>query len=296
MLRGIIMITKSINSLQVRTNRKWFIWIPLIPLIVFSIGFQIIPVVSLVSSSLTGKQGITLVNYQRAFTPFILDAFRNSIQLSITTASLGVVLGTIVAFAIISSPKKFVQDALIALADVTTNFGGAPLAFAFIVTLGSTGIITLVLKSIGIFLYPNFRIYSITGLALAYLYFQLPLMIMLILPSLLGLKKEWWEAAINLGANSFKYWRYVALPILVPSLLSSFFILFANSFGAYATAWTLTGPDVNIVTVQIASLIRGEVQLEIGLADALAVVSLCIVLLCVGGYLWLAGRARRSRV
>ncbi len=266
-----------------------------LPVVIFSIGFQVIPIVSLIRSSLSGKGGLTLVNYQRAFTPFILDAFKNSLQLSLTTATLGVIFGTLVALAIISSPKKIVQDALISLADVTTNFGGAPLAFAFIVTLGSTGIITLILKAIGIFLYPTFRIYSITGLAIAYLYFQIPLMIMLILPSLLGLKKEWWEAAINLGATSHKFWWHVALPILTPSLLSSFFVLFANAFGAYATAWTLTGPDVNIVTVQIASLIRGEVQLEIELADALAVSSLMIVVLSVVGYLWLARRARRSQ-
>lgn len=280
---------------QAGGNKKWADWLVFLPVVIFSIGFQIIPIFSLVKSSLSGKEGISLVNFQRAFTPLIVDAFKNSLQLSITTATLGVILGALVTLAIISSSKKFVQDALISLADVTTNFGGAPLAFAFIVTLGSTGIITLILKGMGIFLYPNFRIYSITGLAIAYLYFQIPLMIMLILPSLLGLRKEWWEAAINLGANSLKFWWHVALPILTPSLLSSFFVLFANSFGAYATAWTLTGPDVNIITVQIASLIRGEVQLEIELADALAVTSLLIVLFSVGGYLWLARRARRSQ-
>ena len=274
-------------------NLKLTAWLMFLPVVIFSIGFQVIPIISLVRSSLSGKEGLTLVNYQRAFTPFILDAFKNSLQLSITTATLGMILGTLVALAIISSPKKIVQDALISLADVTTNFGGAPLAFAFIVTLGSTGIITLILKEIGIFLYPSFRIYSITGLAIAYLYFQIPLMIMLILPSLLGLKKELWEAANNLGATTLQYWWNIALPILFPALLSSFFILFVNAFGAYATAWTLTGPDVNLITVQIAALIRGEVQLEIELADALSVISMCVALFGVFGYLLLTSKSRR---
>ena len=282
--------SESLKKKKKRTN-----WLALLPLLVFSIGFQIIPIVSLVSSSLSTEQGISLDNFRRAFTPHIMEAFRNSIQLSLVTASLGVSLGLIVAYAIISTNNKFMKNALIALADVTTNFGGAPLAFAFIVTLGSTGVITLILKSIGVFLYPNFRIYSISGLAIAYLYFQLPLMIMLILPALQGLKKEWWEAAINMGASSLQFWLRIGLPVLAPSLMSSFFILFANSFGAYATAWTLTGPDVNLVTVQIASLIRGEVQLEMGLADALAVVSLFVILFCVGGYLLLSNKAKRSR-
>lgn len=278
-----------------KKKKKGTNWLALFPLLIFSIGFQIIPIISLASSSFSTKQGISLDNYRRAFTPHIMEAFQNSIQLSFVTAFLGVSLGLIVGYAIISTSKKFVKDALIALADVTTNFGGAPLAFAFIVTLGSTGVITLILKNIGIFLYPNFRIYSISGLAIAYLYFQMPLMIMLILPALQGLKKEWWEAAINMGANSTQFWMRIGLPILGPSLMSSFFILFANSFGAYATAWTLTGPDVNLITVQIASLIRGEVQLEIGLADALAMVSLFIILFCVGGYLFLSNKAKRSR-
>ncbi|RJQ41283.1 MAG: hypothetical protein C4545_07150 [Anaerolineaceae bacterium] len=283
------------SSILMKKKKKGADWLALLPLLIFSIGFQIIPIISLVCSSFTTKQGISLNNFRRAFTPHIMDAFRNSIQLSLVTAFLGVSLGLIVAYAIISTHKKIVRDTLIALANVTTNFGGAPLAFAFIVTLGSTGVITIILKSVGIFLYPNFRIYSISGLAIAYLYFQLPLMIMLILPALQGLKKEWWEAAINLGANSLHFWMRIGLPILAPSLMSSFFILFANSFGAYATAWTLTGPDVNIVTVQIASLIRGEVQLEIGLADALAVVSLFIILFCTGGYLLLSHKAKRIR-
>jgi putative spermidine/putrescine transport system permease protein len=255
----------------------------------------LIPVLTLLKSSLITKTGFTFEYFAKAFTPTILNSFSNSLKLSAATASLGVVFGSFVAMAIISSPNKIVRDALTALADVSTNFGGAPLAFAFIITLGSTGVITLIFKAIGINLYPEFRIYSITGLTIAYLYFQLPLMILLIIPSLLGLKNEWWEAAINLGANTFKFWWHIGLPILAPSLMSSFLLLFANSFGAYATAWTLTGPDVNLVTVQIAALIRGEVQLQPELADALAVVSLLIMSFCVFGYIWLSSRTSRGR-
>jgi len=183
-----------------------------------------------------------------------------------------------------------------ALADVATNFGGAPLAFAFIVTLGSTGVITLILKNLfNISLYPDFRIYSITGLTLAYLYFQIPLMILLIQPSILGLKSDWKEAASTLGASNWQYWKRIALPILSPSLIGGFLLLFAHSFGAYATAWTLTGPGINLVTIQIAALIRGEVQLEPGIADAMAIMSLLIMMLCVAGYQWASTRAAKWR-
>ena len=272
----------------------WLAWLGLAPFFVFGVAFEVIPVVTLLRSSLTKDGALTLNHFERAMTPLVIDSFRNSIQLSVATALLGVVFGTIVAYAIVTARRAFIRNALTALADVTTNFGGAPLAFAFIVTLGSTGILTLVLKEIGINLYPTFRIYSITGLTIAYLYFQLPLMILLIIPSLLGLRREWREAAINLGASSAQYWRRIALPILAPSLLGGFLLLFANSFGAYATAWTLTGPDVNLVTVQIAALVRGEVQLDPGLADAVAMLSLLIMALCVAGYQWLSGRAWKA--
>ncbi|MHC1783615.1 MAG: ABC transporter permease [Anaerolineaceae bacterium] len=287
--------TTMISASRKRRINNILAWSGLLPLMIFGICFQLIPVITLLRSSLTTKTGFTLEYFIKAFTPNILDSFSNSIKLSTSTAFLGVIFGSFIAMAIISSPNKFVRDALTALADVTTNFGGAPLAFAFIITLGSTGVITLILKAVGIFLYPEFRIYSITGLTIAYLYFQLPLMILLIIPSFLGLKNEWWEAAINLGANNFRFWTHIGLPTLAPSLMSSFLLLFANSFGAYATAWTLTGPDVNLVTVQIAALIRGEVQLQPELADALAVVSLLIMSVCVFGYIWLSSKARRGQ-
>ena len=276
-------------------SKTWLAWLGLVPFFLFGIAFEIIPVLTLARSSLMDRGVLTLNHFERALTPMFVESFRNSIQLSAATALLGVVFGTMVAYAIVTTRNRFVREAITALADVTTNFGGAPLAFAFIVVLGSTGVVTLILKAIGINLYPTtFRIYSIQGLTVAYLYFQLPLMILLVIPSLLGLRREWREAAINLGASSFQYWLRIALPILAPSLLGGFLLLFANAFGAYATAWTLTGPDVNLVTVQIAALVRGEVQLDPALADSLAMLSLVVMTLCVAGYQWLGGRARKG--
>jgi putative spermidine/putrescine transport system permease protein len=271
--------------------------LPLLPFFIFTVGFELVPIVLVAGSSLRSPSGgLTLQNYQHATVPLLARSFGNSIRLSITTAFLGVLLGSLIGYAIYTTRTGFFARATIALADVATNFGGAPLAFAFIITLGSTGVVTLVLAQyFGVSLYPSFRIYSITGLVLAYLYFQIPLMVLLIQPSLHGLKREWKEAAINLGASNLQYFRRIVLPILAPSLIGGFLLLFANSFGAYATAWTLTGPDINLVTVQIAALVRGEVQLEPGTADAMAMLSLIIMAVCVAGYQWTNARAGRWR-
>ena len=284
-------------SLNARKKRSasWTVWLGLVPFFIFGLTFEFLPLMTVIQSSLTSKGILTLDFYRQALDPLFFRSFVNSIKLSATTAGLGVVFGTLVAYGIITTRNRFIQNALTALSDVTTNFGGAPLAFAFIVILGSTGIITLLLKQVGIGLYPNFRIYSISGLTIAYLYFQLPLMILLIIPSLHGLRREWHEAALNLGATTFRYWVEIALPILFPALVSGFLLLFANSFGAYATAWTLTGSDVDLITIRIAALIRGEVQLAPELADALSIYSLLIMTACVGGYLWLSNLSRKSQ-
>ena len=276
-----------------RRRRGGAAWLGLAPIFLFGVAFELLPVLMLARSSLVTEHGLGLGNFGRALTPTMLRAFANSIELSLVTAALGVGLGTIVGYAIVTTRSATVQHALTALADVTANFGGAPLAFAFIITLGSTGVVTLLLQAIGIDLYPGFRIYSVAGLSIAYVYFQLPLLILLVIPALLGLQREWRDAATSLGATPTRYWLHVALPILAPSLLGSFLLLFANAFGAYATAWTLTGPDVNLVTVQIAALVRGEVQLDPALADALALLSIAIMAICVAGYQLLTGRARR---
>jgi putative spermidine/putrescine transport system permease protein len=267
--------------------RALYLWLPLLPFFLFGLLMEIVPVATVVVSSLRDADGqLTLSNFSRALSPSLRASFANSIRLSVVTAILGVVLGTLAGYAILNARSRFFRGAATALADVATNFGGAPLAFAFIVTLGSTGIVTLLLSRLfGISLYPGFRVYSITGLALAYLYFQMPLMILLIQPSLRGLRNEWREAALNLGASEGRYWLRIALPLLSPSLIGGFLLLFANSYGAYATAWTLTGPDINLVTIRIAALIRGEVQLEPGTADAMATISLLIMAVCVVGYL-----------
>lgn len=278
-----------------RWIREWSSWLGLLPFFLFCFAFELIPVIRLVRSSLTAASGgLTLENYARVLTPLVKTSFQNSFQLSALTGFLGMILGTLVAYAIIHSRNKIVREAVTALADVTTNFGGAPLAFAFIITLGSTGVVTLLLSEfLGIQLYPQFRIYSISGLTIAYLYFQIPLMVLIMIPSLLGLRLEWQEAAANLGATDLQYWRFVALPILAPSLIGGFILLFANSFGAYATAWTLTGPEINLVPIQIAALIRGEVQLDASAADALATLSLLVMALCVASYQIALRRARR---
>ncbi|MDH7803252.1 MULTISPECIES: ABC transporter permease subunit [unclassified Rhizobium] len=283
--------------LNSRTRRGFRLdagWLCLVPLAAFLLLYELMPLAGLVKSAFTVDGRLSLQNIVRAFQPSIINAFVNSLTLSAVVAVIGTIAGAFLAYIIVTAGSQVVRNALTALADVSANFGGAPLAFAFVITLGSTGMITLMLKQMGVELYPGFRIYSMQGLVLAYLYFEIPLAILLLVPSMEGLRTEWREAAYSLGASKRQYWWNIALPILRPSLISCLSLLFANAFGAYATAWTLTGSSVNLVTVQIAALVRGEVQLDPGLADAIAMLSLVIMMISVSVHRLLSMCKRRQ--
>ena len=270
-------------------------WLGVLPFLAFCLAFEVIPILILLRGSLSDKNGaVSLLNYEKISAPLYIRSFWNSIQLSAITAILGTLLGLLIGYAIFRWPSARVREALIALSDVTTNFAGAPLAFAFIVILGSSGVVTLAFeKYLGLELYPTFSIYSYSGLILAYLYFQLPLMVLLIIPAFAGLRREWRESALNLGASTLQYWRRIGLPILTPSLIAGVVLLFANAFGAYATAWTLGGSNITLVTIQIAFTVTGEVLHDPGVGDAMAVLSLLIMSGCIAIYQLSNSRARR---
>jgi putative spermidine/putrescine transport system permease protein len=220
-------------------------------------------------------------------------AFRNSIILSGLTAILGVLLGTVVGYFICQLRSKRVQELVTALCDVTSNFSGAHLAFAFIVILGSNGVITLALQEyLNLKIYPTFSIYSFSGLILAYTYFQLPLMVLLIIPSIVGLKVEWREAASGLGASSRQYW----LPILAPAIAGGLLLLFANAFGAFATAYTLTEFRYPLVTLQLGFLLKGEVFRDPGAGDAMGILTLLLMGISIYLYRIATQRVRKWQV
>ncbi len=248
------------------------------------------------SGSFQDRQGnFTLQNYLDLFSPSILSAYWVTIRISLASAIGGGILGFFMAYAVtLGGLPKGLRNALLTFSGVASNFAGVPLAFAFIATLGRTGMITVLLKSLGIDLYDRgFSLYSFWGLTLTYLYFQFPLMILIITPALDGLKREWREAAENLGASSWTYWRRVALPVLTPSILGAMILLFGNAFGAYATALSLTGGFINLITILIGSQIKGDVLQNTGLGYALAIGMVIVMAGAIGLYYGLRRRSER---
>lgn len=276
--------------------RTLFAWAGVAPFLAFVTLFLFWPASSLVVGSFQTPSGsFTFQNIYDLFTPSITKAYSLSIEISVVTAIGGGIFGFMLAYAaILGGVPRWVRTALTTFSGVASNFAGVPLAFAFIATLGHTGFLTALLaKVVGVNIYGlGFNLYNFWGLALTYMYFQFPLMVLIVAPALDGLKKEWREASENLGASPFQYWRYVALPILLPSLLGSMILLFGNSFGAYATAYALTRA-LNIVPVLIGAQISGNVLYNPNLGYALAFGMVVIMAVTLALYTWLQRRASR---
>ncbi len=269
-------------------------WLGLVPFFLFSIAFLFLPVAYLVFGSFLLADGtVSLANYGDLSTGVIPGAFANSIEISLVTALAGGVFGFLLAASVIMGGLPGVlRTALMTFSGVASNFAGIPLALAFIFTLGTQGFVTAILQSGGIDL-PNRFLTSKGGLEVVYMYFQFPLMILIIAPALDGLRREWREAAENAGASAFQYWRYVALPILTPSILGAMILLFGNSFGAQATAFQLTGGTLNIITLVISSQIRGDVLHNTGLGYAAAMGMVVVMGVSIALYSVLQRRSER---
>lgn len=255
------------------------------PFLLYVLAFLVFPALRLFQQAFTDDQGITLKYVAQLGQQQTVTAFTNSIILSSVSASVGVVVGGVLAYLILlPGAPRGLRSLVTSFSAVAANFAGVPLAFAFIATLGNLGMITLWLKNLGIDLYGSgFNLYSVSGLIIVYGYFQIPLMVIIIMPAIEGLRREWREAADSLGASAWEYWRHVGLPILWPSLLSAFLLLFGNAFSAYATPYALTSGILALVPVEISNVLSGNVMLspQTGAALALGMIGVMVIVILI---------------
>ncbi len=287
------------TSLSTRVRRRpTFSWVGVVPFFLFAIAALALPLGFLVIGSFQDSAGnLTLQNFADLTTGTIPTAFANSIEISLVTALAGGIFGFLLAWAVIMGGlPTWIRSAIMTFSGVASNFAGVPLALAFVFTMGNLGLITkFIFDTFGVSLNRDlgFTLYSKTGLEIVYLYFQFPLMVLIIAPALDGLRREWREASENLGASAFQYWRHVALPILLPSILGTMILLFGNSFGAQATAFQLTGGTIEIVTIAIGRQIRGDVLHNPGLGYAMAMGMVIVMSVVILAYTWLQRRSER---
>ena len=265
----------------------------LLPFAVFFVIFQIAPLAWVAINSLQSEAGWGLANFSKVFTSkFYLQALQRSLEISFWSSLFGIVIATLGAYSLRQVDSRL-RDFVSAFANMTSNFAGVPLAFAFIILLGFNGALTLLLKQIG--LLEDFSIYSKSGLILVYTYFQIPLGVLLLYPAFDALREDWRESAALLGANHWQYWRHIGLPVLTPALLGTFVILLANALGAYATVYALTTGNFNVLPIRIAGLVAGDISLDPNLASALAMVLVGLMTLVTVVHQWLLKRSYHAR-
>jgi putative spermidine/putrescine transport system permease protein len=268
-----------------------------VPFFVFALMFMLLPTAYLMVGAFQDPEGhFTLHNLAGLLEANVLDAYWISFKISIASSAAGGLLGFLLAWAaVLGKLPGWIRPTLMTFSGVASNFAGVPLAFAFLATLGRMGLVTILLrKYLDVNIYSTgFSILSFIGLTLTYLYFQIPLMVLIITPALEGLKKEWREACDCLGGSTVQYWRYIAMPVLWPSILGAMLLLFANAFGAVATAYALTGSSLNIVPILLYAQIRGDVLHNPNLGYAMALGMIVITGLANAGYMVLRSKTDR---
>ncbi|MDT5339059.1 MAG: putative spermidine/putrescine transport system permease protein [Mycobacterium sp.] len=270
--------------------------LPLLPFFAVVGIFLIVPTVTVIASAVMDDGRFSLARLSALFSETALTALGRSVFLSASTAVLGAVFGALLAWLIVSRPaSSMIRRSVISLCSVLAQFGGVALAFAFLATIGLNGVLTLwVQEHLGWNLAGSGWLYGLPGLVLVYTYFQIPLMVIVFLPALEGLREQWREAAVSLGASTWQYWRQVAVPLLTPAFLGAVLLLFANAFAAYATAAALVSQGSPIVPLLIRSALTSEVVLgQSGFAYALALEMIVVVALVMGAYSLLIRRTSR---
>ena len=238
----------------------------------------------------------TLANLTALNQQYLIHAFTTSIAVSAASAAIGAIGGALLAYAVVTgNPRGALRRVVSSACGVLAQFGGVTLAFAFLATIGNVGFVTLWLHDRGIDIYARgVWLTDAPGLVLVYTYFQIPLMVLVFLPALDGLRPQWREATESLGGSTWDYWRYVGGPLLTPAFLGATLLLFANAFSAYATAAALISQGNPLVSIAIANLLNSEIGLQDpGIAQALALGMVLIVAVVMALYALLQQRTAR---
>jgi len=264
-----------------KTNIKLY-FLALLPFLIVVFLYEILPLLMMILSSFRSEVDksilFTLDNYITAFTRLAYQrAIINSLKVTGISAFFGIVIGFIGAQAFHNSTGK-IKNVFLTILNMVSNFAGVPLAFAYMIILGNSGVIIQFAKTYGLTALANFDLYTSTGLNLMYIYFQIPLATLLLVPAFYGIRQEWKEANLLLNGNGFTFWTKVGIPVLLPSIFGTLSVLFANALAAYATAYALLMNNYSLLAINITGMFTGDMTTRPHLGAALSVVMMLLML------------------
>lgn len=264
-------------------TKKYIYLIGVLPFLVVAFMYEIIPLIKIVINSFHPDAGgaFTIENYETVFTKLLYQkAIVNSIKISMISAIAGIIVAFFGARAAHQAKGKL-HSIFMAILNMVSNFAGIPLAFAYMILLGNAGVMTQLGRELGIQALADFNLYSTNGVSLIYVYFQIPLSTLLLIPAFEGVRKEWQEASTLLGATKGQFWTKIGIPVLMPSIMGTFSVLFANALAAYATVYAIMMNSISLLPIQIAGCFVGEVKIRTGLGGALSVVMMVIMVIMI---------------
>ena len=273
-------IRQGLNLMKKKTD---IYLLALVPFLIVAMLYEIVPLITVIVKSFQpdGGTGFTLENYQSVFSKLLYQkAIINSIKISLTSAVAGIIIAFLGARAAHQHQGKL-NHVFMTVLNMVSNFAGIPLAFAYMILLGNAGLVVNIGKELGINALSTYNLYTMNGMSLIYIYFQIPLSTLLLIPAFDGVQKQWKEACTLLGGTPGIFWRKVGIPVLMPSILGTFSVLFANALAAYATIYALMMDNIALLPVQIAGCFTGEVKIRAGLGGALSVVMMAIMVIMI---------------
>ena len=271
------------QGLNLMKKKTYIYLLALVPFLIVAMLYEIVPLITVIVKSFQpdGGTGFTLENYQSVFSKLLYQkAIINSIKISLTSAVAGIIIAFLGARAAHQHQGKL-NHVFMTVLNMISNFAGIPLAFAYMILLGNAGLVVNIGKELGINALSTYNLYTMNGMSLIYIYFQIPLSTLLLIPAFDGVQKQWKEACTLLGGTPGIFWRKVGIPVLMPSILGTFSVLFANALAAYATIYALMMDNIALLPVQIAGCFTGEVKIRAGLGGALSVVMMAIMVIMI---------------
>lgn len=271
------------QGLNLMKKKTYIYLLALVPFLIVAMLYEIVPLITVIVKSFQpdGGTGFTLENYQSVFSKLLYQkAIINSIKISLTSAVAGIIIAFLGARAAHQHQGKL-NHVFMTVLNMVSNFAGIPLAFAYMILLGNAGLVVNIGKELGINALSTYNLYTMNGMSLIYIYFQIPLSTLLLIPAFDGVQKQWKEASTLLGGTPGIFWRKVGIPVLMPSILGTFSVLFANALAAYATIYALMMDNIALLPVQIAGCFTGEVKIRAGLGGALSVVMMAIMVIMI---------------
>ena len=272
------------QGLNLMKKKTYIYLLALVPFLIVAMLYEIVPLITVIVKSFQpdGGTGFTLENYQSVFSKLLYQkAIINSIKISLTSAVAGIIIAFLGARAAHQHQGKL-NHIFMTVLNMVSNFAGIPLAFAYMILLGNAGLVVNIGKELGINALSTYNLYTMNGMSLIYIYFQIPLSTLLLIPAFDGVQKQWKEACTLLGGTPGIFWRKVGIPVLMPSILGTFSVLFANALAAYATIYALMMDNIALLPVQIAGCFTGEVKIRAGLGGVMMAIMVIMILITNG--------------